>query len=211
MFILNKYWKCYFAIIEHRKAKGVPQFFEKHHIIPRSLGGSNDTNNIIALTPREHFICHLLLARFTEGVAKSKMTYAIQQMSLTPNNQSRLNFIRNYKVNSYVYSFLKENRKGRGPMSEEQKIKISKTLSGRKHTDKTKQKISNNHRRNQSKETSNKISLSKSGIATRGTGWTHSEETKEKMSLSQKGREFSEDHKKKLSEAAKNRSKRKTC
>lgn len=34
---------------------------ESHHIIPRSLGGSNDAQNLVRLTVREHFIAHCLL------------------------------------------------------------------------------------------------------------------------------------------------------
>lgn len=37
------------------------QYTEKHHIIMKSLGGSNDKSNIVQLTPRQHYIAHLLL------------------------------------------------------------------------------------------------------------------------------------------------------
>ena len=36
---------------------------ERHHIIPRSCGGSNKKVNLIDLTMKEHHICHLLLLR----------------------------------------------------------------------------------------------------------------------------------------------------
>ncbi len=38
-------------------------YYEQHHIIPKSLGGSNKKENLVLLTAREHFICHLLLIR----------------------------------------------------------------------------------------------------------------------------------------------------
>lgn len=43
-------------------------YFEGHHIIPRCLGGDGSSkdwyhNNIVALTAREHFLCHRLLTR----------------------------------------------------------------------------------------------------------------------------------------------------
>ena len=38
-------------------------YTEKHHIIPKCLGGTNDANNIAILSAREHFLCHLLLAK----------------------------------------------------------------------------------------------------------------------------------------------------
>ena len=36
---------------------------ERHHIIPRSLGGLDDPDNIVSLTVREHFFAHELLLR----------------------------------------------------------------------------------------------------------------------------------------------------
>lgn len=34
---------------------------ERHHIIPRSMGGKDDAGNIVLLTPKQHYIAHLLL------------------------------------------------------------------------------------------------------------------------------------------------------
>ena len=41
--------------------KGRLQGYERHHILPRSLGGLDNKENLIKLTPREHFIAHLIL------------------------------------------------------------------------------------------------------------------------------------------------------
>jgi hypothetical protein len=38
-------------------------YVERHHIIPRCLGGSNSRENLVSLTPEEHFVAHLLLAK----------------------------------------------------------------------------------------------------------------------------------------------------
>ena len=52
-------------------------FYEKHHIIPRSMGGSNEKTNIAILTYREHFLAHWLLTKFVEGDDLKKMLYAL--------------------------------------------------------------------------------------------------------------------------------------
>jgi hypothetical protein len=39
------------------------QYFERHHIVPRSQGGLDDPLNIVLLTVREHYVAHLLLWR----------------------------------------------------------------------------------------------------------------------------------------------------
>lgn len=74
------YRKIYAAIIENAKTKNriTDEYTERHHIIPRSLGGLNDDENIVRLTAREHFIAHRLLAKMfpTDKKAKAKMVYA---------------------------------------------------------------------------------------------------------------------------------------
>lgn len=42
-------------------------YIENHHILPRSLGGSDEPSNLIALTAEDHFFAHLLLAKIHGG------------------------------------------------------------------------------------------------------------------------------------------------
>jgi hypothetical protein len=46
--------------------KGDGNYYEEHHIIPKSLGGSNDKDNLVLLTAREHFLAHYLLYKFNK-------------------------------------------------------------------------------------------------------------------------------------------------
>ena len=64
-------------------------YVERHHVIPRSLGGSNKKSNLVALTYREHFICHWLLTKFTEGVARRKMQHALWRMTTKSKSMGR--------------------------------------------------------------------------------------------------------------------------
>jgi hypothetical protein len=57
------YSKIYNSIIEKAKIRQNDCYVEKHHIIPKCLGGSNEKENLVELTAREHFICHWLLAK----------------------------------------------------------------------------------------------------------------------------------------------------
>lgn len=77
IFIRNKYTRVYYNIIDRATSRNILGYTEKHHIIPRSLGGSNDSSNLVALTAKEHFICHLLLTRMTQGQDKNKMVSAV--------------------------------------------------------------------------------------------------------------------------------------
>jgi hypothetical protein len=77
MFIENKYTNCYNRIIQRAKDRKINLYTERHHVIPKSLGGSDETDNLVRLTAKEHFICHMLLVRMTTGEPKKKMSYAM--------------------------------------------------------------------------------------------------------------------------------------
>lgn len=59
------YQKIYSAICKRGQERILPEevYTEKHHIVPKCLGGGNEKSNLTVLTAREHFICHLILAR----------------------------------------------------------------------------------------------------------------------------------------------------
>jgi len=87
MFIENKYLKWYNAIIAaactREKLPGA--YVEHHHIVPRSPGGTNSKSNIVRLSPREHFVCHLLLPKITSGNARYKMMFALSMITKAMN------------------------------------------------------------------------------------------------------------------------------
>lgn len=58
-------------------------YHERHHIKPKSCGGTNDEDNIIDLYAREHFIAHQLLAR--ENPDNDKLQYAYAAMAFMSN------------------------------------------------------------------------------------------------------------------------------
>jgi hypothetical protein len=78
-FINNKYSVWYYNIINMAKIREINDYTytEKHHIIPKSIGGNNTKENLVHLTAKEHFICHLLLIKMTSGESKKKMSYAV--------------------------------------------------------------------------------------------------------------------------------------
>lgn len=57
------YLKIYNSIINNRRQTPIQGYTETHHILPKSLGGNDTANNLVDLTAREHFICHLLLTK----------------------------------------------------------------------------------------------------------------------------------------------------
>lgn len=55
------YQKHYDLLIKKAKSRILEGYIERHHIIPKCFGGSNEHENLVELTAREHFIAHLLL------------------------------------------------------------------------------------------------------------------------------------------------------
>ena len=56
----------------------------RHHILPKSLGGTDSKDNLIVLTHREHYFAHKLLYKMNTGLAKSKMAGALILMLNDP-------------------------------------------------------------------------------------------------------------------------------
>lgn len=80
-------------------------YYEEHHIIPKSLGGSNSADNLVLLTAREHYIAHLLLYNHYKTIGGDdfrKMSFALVSMASTNKNLSR------DILNSRQYALIKE-------------------------------------------------------------------------------------------------------
>jgi len=121
------YQKIYNQIIERAKNRQLEGYKEKHHILPKCLGGNNDKDNLIELTAREHFLCHRLLCEIYPN--NDKLWYALFLMSIGK-NKHRVNTP--YVISSRTYEYLRlkfiETSKNR-KISHFQKEKIAESNS----------------------------------------------------------------------------------
>ena len=103
------YQKIYNDLIQYAKGQklSIGQYVEVHHIIPKSLDGTDNNVNLIALTARQHYIAHMLLVKIAEEHNNlqeyKKMLYAFNCMKW-----GRLDGERIFKYNSRLYQKLKE-------------------------------------------------------------------------------------------------------
>jgi hypothetical protein len=198
---MNKYNFWYNSIIENARNRILSGYKESHHIVPQSLGGSNNKENLVDLTAREHFICHWLLIKMHTGEARAKMVYALNGMKRTNREQERYETA----ITSRVYQKLKEEfgkthsayMKGRTPwnkgipITEEQREKNRKAALGKKRSNETKQKIREAQLgTKQSQETKEKIRAALKGKP-KGP---MSQEEKTKRSLALIGTKKSKNH-----------------
>ena len=203
MYLPNKYTTWYLSIISNASKKTlVEEYTEIHHIIPKSLGGSNDPDNLVRLTAREHFICHMLLTKMVEGNAKQKMIYAWWAMV----NQNRPDQQR-YKVSSRIYNIVREaaaRNHRHFKHSIDSKKRIGSAHKGKVVTEETRQKM-RDIAKNRSLE-----HYAKAAETRRKNQYTASEETRLKISQALTGRKriLTEEHKKNIAIAARNRVKK---
>lgn len=102
MYLQNKYTRWYYNIISAAQSRRIDGYTEKHHIIPKSLGGTNKKENLVSLTAREHFICHWLLTKMIEDPqSRVKMLYAFHSFIRANQNQTR------YQITGTKYELLK--------------------------------------------------------------------------------------------------------
>lgn len=167
MFICNKYSKWYSAIISNAQnsnrvklKKNNPDYvyYERHHIIPKCLAPDKADlkrcpDNGVLLSPREHFICHVLLVKMTTGDVRLKMKWALSNMKRKKTGQETR------YINSRLYEAAKKDlghtAESRSKMSEQRKGKSTYWLKGKpapnrgiSHSDETKKKISETKKKN---------------------------------------------------------------
>jgi hypothetical protein len=173
----NKYTKIYQKIIYRAKDRKLSDYCETHHIIPKSLGGTNLKENLVDLTAREHFICHLLLTKMYIGNDKDKMVHAAWAMTTLKNEHQQ-----RYKINSKIYEILRKQYANL-------RSKQSLGKEGRKHSAETKKKISDAHLGKKtgpmSEESKKKLSESLKG---KNLGKIRTSEQKQALSDRLKGR-----------------------
>jgi hypothetical protein len=199
MYIQNKYTQWYCNIIAKAKARTLPPniYFETHHIIPKSLGGSNSSDNLVQLLAQEHRLIHLLLPRMTKNPKHTVSMWYAAWMILRTKNKSQKRHVSKGKhyeitrakiaefssslhkgkiVSTETRKKISDSHKGKPgpnlgkPMSEEQKVKMKATIAknGRFITPETIAKILET-RKNYKHSEATKIKISENNLGKHNT------------------------------------------
>lgn len=161
--------KIHDQIIDKAKHRVFKNYTETHHILPKCLGGTDDKDNLVKLTAREHFIVHKILCIIYPN--ESKLHWASFMMANCKGNNSQH---RVYRIGSREYQRLRESL----TVSDETRKKISESKKGQR----------SRLGAILSKETKDKISKSRLGSTSPIKGKKLSNEHKEKLSMSAKDR-----------------------
>ena len=192
---------------------------EKHHIIPKCLGGTNKKDNLVWLTAEEHYVAHQLLVKIHPG--NSKLVYAAKMMTIGTNKHSRNNKLYGWLRQQFAESISKELKGRPSSQTVEVREKASRKAAikntGKKRTEEQKAQMSKNHGGGvqkgykQSEEHRANCRKPKSAEARKNmTGRIVTEETKQKQSIIAQARgnnggpaNWSEETHKKASESQK--------
>jgi len=196
---MNKYKKWYSYITQNGKTSK-DEGDERHHIVPRSLGGNDDPQNIAFITPREHFVCHWLLTKiYPSGEEHWKMINAFRMMRAENSNQQRYST----KITSRVYENLKREY---SILQSERMSGENNPMWGKTHSDEARRLISE---KNTGKKLSEEQIARQVGVQTGRKRKPFSDEWRTKMSESKRGENnnrygvtVSEDTKQKIREKA---------
>lgn len=90
----------YEKLCNRAKCRILSGYKEKHHIIPRCLGGTDARENIAELTPEEHFVAHQLLVKIypTNG----RLVYAARAMTIGSRTHTRNNKLYGWIRRRYI-------------------------------------------------------------------------------------------------------------
>ena len=131
-------------LLERKNVKDETQYMERHHILPRCMGGTDEDDNLIWLYAEEHYYAHELLA--FENNENESILHAWWMMS---NRFSECVSAEQYAQlkNDFCNMMIKNNTGELNPFygkqhSEDYKKHISEKLKGRIFTEEHKRKLS---------------------------------------------------------------------
>jgi hypothetical protein len=150
------YQQIYNNLIDRATRRISEGYVEKHHIIPRCLGGTDSKENIVNLYPEEHYLAHLLLCKVNKG--NPKLLYAAINMTTGSmiNNGKRNNKAYGWLRRQYAESMSGDNNPARRnpnlqkeaakkrvgqKRTEETKVRMSAAQKGRTFSEETKRKM----------------------------------------------------------------------
>lgn len=145
------YKKIYQQLIDRAITRTLNGYKERHHIVPKCMGGDNLKLNLVDLTAREHFIAHKLLCKLYPTNKGIQLALWAMVVYKSKKNQ------RTYKISSREYQSIRETASnvmreiktgGKTPHSEETKLKIKIALTGKKKTSDHTKKVWETRNRN---------------------------------------------------------------
>lgn len=142
------YQRHYDQLIARSRNRHLEGYSERHHVVPRCIGGDDSPENIVRLTPEEHYVAHQLLVKMHPG--NHRLVWAASAMAGGSERQSgRQNKLYGWLRRKFAETVGDQTRgikrsdeakakmaaaklgKKRGPFTAEHKAKIAAAHIGR--------------------------------------------------------------------------------
>ena len=196
------YKDAYNSLIERSKIRTLEGYVEKHHIIPKCMGGSDEHDNIAILSAREHYIAHQLLVKLHPG--NYKIIYAARMMTVDKTG-GRINnkqyewltkaFLKTDRSEIYNKSIETKRKRGTGKLSPESIEKLKATLAKTNTNPEVRQRrIDGSKNRTVSPEGRAKLSAARKGNVPWNKGVPSNDTDNKKRSETQKARYAIQEH-----------------
>jgi len=122
------YSEHYNRLIDRAKVRTIlpDTYIEIHHIVPKCMGGNDDSDNLVKLLPEEHFVAHQLLVKIYP--TNPKLVFAAKMMSVNNSTQCRNNKLYKWirlRLSSVMSAMVR---------TEEHKKNISLSMIGKSYT-----------------------------------------------------------------------------
>lgn len=87
------YARIYNALVSRARQRLLDKtvYVEKHHIVPRCMGGTDGPHNVVELTPQEHLLAHILLIKLHPEVGKLKVALHLMLRGTWRGREAALN------------------------------------------------------------------------------------------------------------------------
>ena len=82
------YSRIYESLVSRARHRQAIGYVERHHILPKCLGGDDAKENLVDLYPEEHLLAHLLLVKMNPG--NEKLVFAANMMLVSSTTQKRV-------------------------------------------------------------------------------------------------------------------------
>jgi hypothetical protein len=105
------YTTIYNNLIQKAVSRLLDGYKERHHIVPRCLGGQDTKDNLVDLTPEEHYIAHLLLTKIYPD--NNSLIHAAIMMTVNGKNHYRKNKLYGWLRRKHAVAVSK-NQSGEG-------------------------------------------------------------------------------------------------
>ena len=130
------YQKIYNNLIDRATLRVSEGYVEKHHIVPRCLGGTDAKENIVSLYPEEHYLAHQLLVKI------HPTHYGVLSAAMLMTKHSKTDKRMNNKLFGWLRKRASLLTKG-VPKTEETKAKMRKPKSAEHRLNISKAQLAN--------------------------------------------------------------------